>query len=200
MSDHPQILFESVTQLREWLSKHHKQASSIWLVKWKIDAGRPFISYDEIVDQLICYGWVDSLPRKLNAEQTMLRISPRNPKSNWSGVNKKRVARLVEVGLMEAAGMELIEQAKANGAWTFLDEVEQLIIPLDLAEALARYPRAAHYFDRFPRSSKRGILEWIKNAKQSITRTKRIEETATKAAQNRKANHPKGRDAGPVEK
>jgi uncharacterized protein YdeI (YjbR/CyaY-like superfamily) len=142
---------------------------------------------------------VDSLPRKLDDKKTILRISPRNPKSNWSGVNKKRVERLLEKGMMEDSGLKLVEEAKKNGSWNFLDDVEQLIIPLDLEKALKDYEKAAYYFNRFPKSSKRGILECIKNAKQQTTRDKRIEETAFKASQNIKANHPKGRDAGPVD-
>lgn len=129
----------------------------------------------------------------------MLRISPRNPKSNWSGINKERVARLLEEGRMKKPGLDLVEIAKENGAWNFLDDVEQLLIPDDLQEALNTFQKASFYFNRFPDSSKRGILEWIKTAKWASTRQKRIEETARKASQNIKANHPKGRDAGPKE-
>ena len=198
MSDLDKLFIENTKELRTWLIKNHKRKESVWLVKWKKESGKLFITYDEIVDQLICFGWVDSLPRKLDEQQTMLLISPRNPKSNWSKVNKERVNRLQKQGLMEAAGLMLVEQAKENGAWDFLDDVEALIIPSDLSQALEQRENAAYYFDRFPPSSKRGILEWIKNAKQLTTRQKRIEETALKAAQNRKANHPKGRDAGPA--
>lgn len=199
MDKQEKILIESPTQLRLWLKENHTQTESFWLVKWKKGTGKPFISYDEIVDELMCFGWVDSLPRKLDEEKTMLRISPRNPKSNWSGVNKKRVARLLKAGKMEASGLALVEIGKQNGTWNFLDDVEQLIIPPDLATALEKVEKAAYYFDRFPPSSKRGILEWIKSAKQPATREKRIQETAAKAGKNIKANHPKGRDAGPKE-
>lgn len=195
----PKIEIESAEQLRNWLKENHQSSESVWLVRWKKESGGPYVSYDEVVDQLMCFGWVDSLPRKLNEQQSMLRISPRNPKSNWSGVNKKRVERLLASELMESAGLNMVKIAQANGSWNFLDEVEQLIIPPDLQEALQRQPKAAFYFERFPPSSKRGILEWIKNAKQANTRQKRVDETAAKAAQNIKANHPKGRDAGPAE-
>ncbi|MEL6670196.1 MAG: YdeI/OmpD-associated family protein, partial [Bacteroidota bacterium] len=172
---------------------------SVWLVKWKKNSGMPYFSYDEMVDELIAFGWVDSLPRKLDERQTMCRISPRNPKSNWSKVNKDRVERLLRKGRMHPAGLALVEQAKENGTWTFLDDVEQLIIPPDLESALSANKQAAFYFERFPKSSKRGILEWIKNAKRAPTRKSRIEETVNKATLNIKANHPKGRDAGPKE-
>ena len=93
----------------------------------------------------------------------------------------------------------MVEIAQQNGTWNFLDDVEKLILPDDLKEAFENDPKAKYYYERFPRSSKRGILEWIKNAKQENTRKKRIEETVEKASENRKANHPVGRDKGPKE-
>ncbi len=191
------LLIESIDQLRQWLIENHEVSDSVWLVKWKKASGRPYVSYDEIVDQLLCFGWIDSVPRKLDNEKSMLLISPRNPKSNWSGVNKRKVQKLIEAGLMQTPGFNMIEIAKQNGTWDFLDDVEALIIPPDLQKELETYENAVYLFNRFPDSSKRGILEWIKNAKQPATRDKRIQETAKKAEENIKANHPKGRDKGP---
>ena len=195
--DEVRITIESTEDLRKWLAAHHATASSVWLVRYRKHTGDRHVSWSELVDELLCYGWVDSLPRKLDDERTMIRISPRNPKSNWSGINKEKVLRLRSEGRMTPAGEALVEAAQANGCWTFLEDVEQLIVPPDLAAALEQNPDAAHYFDRFPDSSKRGILEWIKTAKTAATRDKRIRETAEKAARNVRANHPKGRDAGP---
>ena len=197
--DEVRITIESTADLRKWLAAHHATSSSVWLVRYRKHTGDRHVSWSELVDELLCYGWVDSLPRKLDDERTMIRISPRNPKSNWSGINKDKVARLRREGRMTPAGEALVEQAQANGCWTFLEDVEQLIVPPDLAEALDATGKAAYYYDRFPDSSKRGILEWIKTAKTAATRDKRIRETAEKAARNVKANHPKGRDAGPAE-
>ncbi|MEO0790703.1 MAG: YdeI/OmpD-associated family protein [Bacteroidota bacterium] len=199
MAAQEKVLIESAAELHSWLLKNFRNSESVWLVKWKKNSGMPYFSYDEMVDELIAFGWVDSLPRKLDERQTMCRISPRNPKSNWSKVNKDRAERLLRKGRMHPAGLALVEQAKENGAWTFLDDVEQLIIPPDLESALSANKQAAFYFERFPKSSKRGILEWIKNAKRAPTRKSRIEETVNKAALNIKANHPKGRGTGPKE-
>lgn len=199
MNSLEKIFVESATELRNWLLKNYDKTESVWLVKWKKDSGKSYFGYDEMVDVLIAFGWVDSLPKKLDEKKTMHRISPRNPKSNWSKVNKERVKRLSKDGKMHAWGIKLVEQAKKNGAWNFLDDVERLIIPPDLDIALKAEGKAKLYYERFPNSSKRNILEWIKNAKQTSTRERRIEEVAKKAAQNIKANHPKGRDAGPRE-
>lgn len=192
------IVIETLTELREWLEENHGHTDSVWLITWKKGRGPAYLSYDDIVDELICFGWVDSLPRKLDGEKTMRRISPRNPKSNWSRVNKDRVGRLEQLGRIQVSGRKLIEMAKENGAWSFLDDVENLVVPPDLDKALRQHEMAHYYFERFPKSSKRNILEWIKIAKLPTTRQRRIEETALKAAKNIKANHPSGRDKGPA--
>ncbi|MFK8010362.1 MAG: YdeI family protein [Saprospiraceae bacterium] len=199
MDKNQKVFIETPAELKNWLVKNHRSSESVWLVKWKKDSGKSYFGYDEMVDELIAFGWVDSLPKNLDAQKTMHRISPRNPKSNWSKVNKERVKRLSKEGRMHVSGINLVEGAKENGAWNFLDDVEKLIVPPDLEKALKAKEKAKYYYERFPNSSKRNILEWIKNAKQSSTRQRRIEETANKAAQNIKANHPKGRDSGPKE-
>lgn len=197
MAELKKVFIENTSELRSWLERNFDKSESVWLVKWKKGLGKSYISYDEMVDELMCFGWIDSLPKNLDDQKTMHRISPRNPKSNWSGLNKERIRRLTKTGKMTPSGLKVIEQAKINGTWNFLDDVEQLMIPSDLEEALNNDSNARYYFDRFPDSSKRNILEWTKNAKQDSTREKRISETVAKAAQNIKANHPKGRDSGP---
>lgn len=193
------ITIESASDLRRWLSENHASAGSVWLVTWKKASGGPYVSYDDVVEELLCFGWVDSLPQKLDEDRTMRRISPRYPKSNWSKVNKERIRRLTKAGRMKPAGLTAVDEAKRNGAWDFLNDVEQLQIPPDLASEFEKHDGSQRHFERFPPSSQRAILEWIKNAKAPETRIRRIVETATKAAKNLKANHPKGRDAGPKE-
>jgi uncharacterized protein YdeI (YjbR/CyaY-like superfamily) len=116
-------------------------------------------------------------------------LSPRKQGSNWSKVNKDKVARLIAQGQMHPAGMAKIEASKQDGSWTFLDDVEALVQPDDLKAAFAQHPGSLENWEAFPRSAKRGILEWIKNAKRPETRDKRIEDTAQKAAQNIRANN-----------
>lgn len=189
----------SADELRRWLEVNHERSDSIWLVTYKKHCGDWYVGYDEIVDECLCVGWVDSAVRRLDRDRSMLRLSPRNPRSHWSGSNKRRVARLRREGRMQPAGLAMVALAKRSGSWTFLDDVERLEIPNDLAVALDASPGARGYFERFPASSRRGILEWIKTAKTASTRARRVEDTASKAAENRKANHPAGRDHGPVD-
>ena len=180
-------------QLRTWLAKHCTRPDGIWLVTFKKHCGDRHVPYDAIVEEALCFGWIDSLPRKLDDNRSMLFLSPRRAKSPWSRLNKTRVAELERARRMTSAGRVKIEQAKADGSWTVLDDVEDLIVPADLQRALDETPDAARHFKAFSDSSKKGILWWIKSAKRSATREKRIRETADLAAQNIKANHPKDR-------
>ncbi|MEM9905094.1 MAG: YdeI/OmpD-associated family protein [Cyanobacteria bacterium P01_D01_bin.44] len=193
MKDFPKVEVTSRQQWRDWLTENHVRTESIWLVTHKKAAGARHLPYNDIVEEALCFGWVDSLPRTLDAERTMLLLSPRKPKSAWSKLNKDRVAKMLAAGLMHPAGLKKIEQAKQNGAWSFLDDVEALIVPGDLQATLDSYPHAAEHFENFPRSTKRGILEWIKMAKREATRAKRIAETARLAEENIRANQPKNK-------
>lgn len=187
MKDYEQVEVISRSALREWLSKYYEQSESIWLVTYKKHIADKYVSYDEIVEEALCFGWIDSVPRKLDSDRTQVLLSPRKPKSVWSKLNKMRVKKLLEERLMMPSGQRKIDIAKENGMWTFLDDVEALVIPNDLAKQLAKNPTAKENFEAFSDSSKKGILQWIKMAKKAETRKQRIEKTAALAAENIKA-------------
>jgi uncharacterized protein YdeI (YjbR/CyaY-like superfamily) len=174
---------------RKWLEKNHAKKRAVWLIYYKPLSGKTRVSYDDAVDEAICFGWIDSKPNKLDELRSIQFFAPRNPKSNWSKVNKERVARLIKEGRMTEAGLAAINEAKKNGAWNALNEVEEMVIPDDLMKALTKNKQAYHNFLAFPRSSKKNILEWIHNAKQMQTRINRIHETVTLASENIRANH-----------
>ncbi len=173
---------------RTWLEENHDSAKSVWLIIYRKQSGTPSVYYEQAVEEALCFGWIDSKANKRDEESFFQFFARRNPKSNWSKVNKERVERLLTEGLMRPAGLQMIELAKQNGTWNALDEVENLILPEDLQAALQNNQVANEKFEAFPRSVKRGILEWILNAKRPETRRKRIEETVTLAAQNKRAN------------
>lgn len=174
---------------RRWLEKNHATSPGVWLIYYKQTTGQPHVAYSDAVEEALCFGWVDSKPNVLDDERYMQLFSPRNPKSPWSRLNKQRVEKLIEQGLMTQAGLKLIEAAKQNGAWTVYDTIEDLTMPEDLEKALAANPTAHDNFQAFSNSSKKNILWWIQSAKQPATRSKRIEETVALAAINKKANH-----------
>ncbi len=173
---------------RDWLSEHHQQEAGVWLVTYKKATGKPRIDYDEVVEEALCFGWVDSKPAKLDDERSMLYFAPRKLGTGWSKANKERVDKLIANGLMMPSGLAKVEAAKHDGSCFRLDAVDALEIPQDLVEALAAYPNAERYFEAFPRSVKRTILEWISNARKQETRAKRIAETARLAEMNVRAN------------
>jgi uncharacterized protein YdeI (YjbR/CyaY-like superfamily) len=192
-----EVEIENRKELRLWLSKNHTQLESVWIVTYKKATVTKYVPYEAIVEEALCFGWIDSLPRSLDAERTMLRLSPRKPKSAWSRANKERAEKLIQQRKMRPEGLAKIKQAQANGSWNFLDDVQENILPKDLSTALTKAPLAKTHFDAFPPSSKRGILEWIKQAKKPETRLSRIRETVEKAKKNIPANHyrqPKKKD------
>lgn len=175
---------------RDWLAENHAKAQNIWLVIYKKQSGTPSVYYDEAVDEALCFGWIDSSIKKNDQNSYLQFFAKRNPKSNWSRVNKEKVAQLTTAGLMAEAGKAMVEWAKQTGTWTALDEVENLTLPADLQTALEANTTAQHFFEAFPRSAKRGILEWLFNAKRAETRQKRITEIVRLAEKNERANQP----------
>jgi uncharacterized protein YdeI (YjbR/CyaY-like superfamily) len=175
-------------QLRAWLSEHYQDETGVWLISFKKSTGKARLEYDEIVEEAICFGWIDSKVNTLDEERSMLWLTPRKAGTGWSKLNKARVERMIAAGLMEAAGLAKVKKAKADGSWSALDRVEALEIPEVLRAALAAHSYAASNFEAFPRSVKRGILEWILNAKRAETRAARVAETAKMAQKNLRAN------------
>jgi uncharacterized protein YdeI (YjbR/CyaY-like superfamily) len=173
---------------RAWLERHHAQSPGVWMTTFKKATGKPRLEYAEAVEEALCFGWIDGKPNALDAERSMLRFAPRRPGSGWSKLNKARVERLLAAGLMAPAGAAKVEAAKRDGSWNALDAVEALEIPPDLATAFSGNALAGERFAAFPRSVKRGILEWISVAKRPETRAKRIAETVRLAAENQRAN------------
>jgi uncharacterized protein YdeI (YjbR/CyaY-like superfamily) len=187
LSNRAQIEVTSRAELRRWLTLNHTQAEGIWLVTYKKPDPRN-LPYDDVVEEALCFGWIDSLPRKLDESRSMLLLAPRKAASAWSALNKKRVAKLIAEDKMQPAGLRTVAAAKAGGHWTRLDAVEALEIPPDLAAAFSKAKSALQNFEAFPRSVKRAILEWIMQAKKPETRAARISETVSKAKDNIRAN------------
>lgn len=185
----------SRAEWRSWLLENHLRVQGVWLVSFKKGTGKPRIEYDESVEEALCFDWIDSKPNKLDDERSMLWFAPRKARTGWSRPNKERIERMLQAGLMHPTGLAKVEQAKADGSWTSLDAIEALQLPPDLAQALAAYPLAEQHFLAFPRSVRRGILEWIHTARKAETRAARIAETARLASVNERANQWRGKGA-----
>ena len=173
---------------RAWLAAHHERESSVWLIIYHKKSPTPSVYYEESVEEALCFGWIDSKPNKRDEESYYLFFARRKPKSNWSKPNRERVERMIAAGKMTPAGQQMIDLAKTSGTWSALEQVENLVIPKDMDQLFNDYPNARTHFEAFPPSTRRGILEWILNAKRPETRAKRIKETVALAEQNIRAN------------
>ncbi|MEM0985562.1 MAG: YdeI/OmpD-associated family protein [Pseudomonadota bacterium] len=167
----------SAAALRDWLEINQGQAESVWLVTFKSTDKDRYVSRDAVLDELISFGWIDGIRRKLDDTRTMQLISPRKTQ-HWAKSYKDRAARLIKQNRMAPAGFKSIEDAKASGLWNFMDDVDALICPPDLVEAFNQWPSSAETFAEFPPSAQRFTLRWIKLAKTGATRRKRVHLTA----------------------
>lgn len=170
----PRVEVRSRADLRAWLAANHAAGVSVWLVTYKKHTPW-YLAYGDLIEELLCWGWIDSQTRGVDADRTSLLIAPRNPKSAWSAINKAKVESARASGAMTEAGERLVRIAKENGMWAFLDDVERLEVPADLAAALGGLIAG---WDLYPRSVKRGTLEWIKTAKGAQTRAARVASVA----------------------
>lgn len=183
-ADAPRVAVETPAEWRDWLAEHHADPEpGVWVVLWRPTSGRPSVSYEQLIEEGIAFGWVDSQSASLDAERSMLWFTRRRAGSPWSGTNKARAARLEAAGRLAEPGCAAIEAAKADGSWTVLDDVENLVVPDDLAAALAARPGARGHWDAFRPAARRTILRWLLEAKRPATRAARVEETARLAAE-----------------
>lgn len=185
--DAERVAAETAKQWRDWLLTHADRGEGAWLVSWKKASGRPAMTYDESVREALCVGWVDSAAGTLDGERSMLWFAPRKRGSGWSRPNKLRIAELEEQGRLQERGLAVIRAAKDDGSWTLLDDVEDLVVPPDLAAAFETYPGSREQWEAFPRSVKRGQLEQVVQAKRPPTRARRIEQIASCAARGERA-------------
>lgn len=163
---------------------HHLSSTGVWLVTYRRTTGRPRPEYGDVVEELLCFGWIDSKLKKLDEERAMLLCTPRRPRSIWSRVNKERVERLTSSGLMQPRGLEVVALARGNGSWDSLNKVDDMIEPRDLRDALDAVPEARRHWEAYPASYRRQVLYWVYSAKRPETRRARIGRAVSAAAMN----------------
>ena len=167
------IEIESSEDLRNWLSQNYSNENSFWLVTYKKSETTKYVSRWDVLDELLCFGWIDGIRRKLDDKRTMQLISKRKVE-HWAKSYKERVEKLIEKGKMHESGLKSIEYSKLSGLWNFMDDIDNLIIPKDLRNALLHKTNAFEFFNGINDSSKRFVLRWLKLAKTEKTRKKRI--------------------------
>lgn len=179
------IEITSQEAFRSWLIKNHTQSESVWLVTYKKSEPDKYVSRWDILDELICFGWIDGIRRKLDDKKTMQLISPRKVE-HWAKTYKERAAKLIDQGKMHASGRKTIEDAKSSGLWNFMDDVDNLVVPEDLSQELSKFEGASAFFNSINPSSKRFVLRWIKLAKTDKTRNNRLKKIAELSSKGEK--------------
>ena len=174
---------------RLWLKENHISKQAVWLVQYKKNANILTISWNEAVEEALCFGWIDSIRKSIDDERFIQFFTKRKPKSAWSKINKAKVLQLIENGLMAKAGYESIARAKDNGSWTILDEVEELLIPNELGQEFEKKPEAKEFFLSLSKSVRKAILQWVAFAKKPETKTNRIKEVVELAKDGLKPKH-----------
>lgn len=171
---------------RAWLAEHHGTQTGVWLHFFKKGSGKPSIDWSAAVDEALCFGWIDSIVRRIDDTSHKQYFSPRKPKGNWSKINKEKVERLIAEGRMMPAGLAAIERAKANGSWETLDTVEAMEVPADLLAALDARPGAREYVESLSKTRRWALLYWVAGAKREATRADRIRQVAEAAAEGKR--------------
>ena len=187
MIEKPLLYFKNDTNWRAWLSENHHSSSGVHLVFYKVKSDKESMRWEEAVKVALCFGWIDSTVKKIDDEKRKQYFTPRNPKSAWSKLNKTYIVALLSDDLMHQSGLDKIKLAKQNGAWTFLDEVENLIVPEDLQQCFDANNIVFTNYENFSPSYRKSYLYWLKSAKRAITREKRIAEIICLCEENIKS-------------
>ena len=169
-----EVFFASRQDLRGWLTEHVHQPNGIWAIFHKKSTGISDLSWEAIVEECLCFGWIDSLPGKVDASKTKITISPRKKHSGWSQRNKNLVVALETRGLMTESGRKAIAIAQANGSWSRFDRAEQLVLSDELLELFSVDSAFATDWSRLTDARKRQFLQQIYDAKTAATRIARI--------------------------
>ncbi len=179
------VEISSQEELRSWPIKNYAQNESVWLVTYKKNEPDKYVSRWDVLDELICFGWIDGIRRKLDDKRTMQLISQRKVE-HWAKTYKERAAKLMNEGKMHESGFKAIEISKSNGLWNLMDDIDNLIVPDELSRELSKRDGAADFFNSINPSSKRFVLRWIKLAKTEKTRKNRIQKLAELSAKGEK--------------
>ena len=167
---------------RRWLASNPDRSVGLWVVYRKKSSDLAGPIYDDLVEEALCFGWIDSQVRRVDDDRVMQWFSPRRAGGIWSALNKERIERLVVEGLMTDRGQLAIDTAKADGSWSQIDDIDALVMPADLDDALAAAPEAQHAYEALSESATKQYLWWIHSAKRPATRAGRIEETIRRLA------------------
>ena len=184
MGELPRVQPKSRDAWRAWLKKNHASSTGVWLVYAKKHSGIPSLTYNDAVEEALCFGWIDSKINPIDDAFYMQVFTPRKLKSAWSGLNKARVERLLAAGLITPAGLVVIKAAKNSGTWDAWKHVEELTIPPDLEKAIKANPEASRNWVSYSASRRKGVLYRLASAKRPDTRARYLQDIIENMARN----------------
>jgi uncharacterized protein YdeI (YjbR/CyaY-like superfamily) len=162
---------------RKWLERNHAKEKEALLIHYRKDSGKTSLNHFDAVEEALCFGWIDSILKRVDDERFVLKYTPRKPNSIWSKVNRDKAEQLIKAGKMTKAGLAKIEEAKKNGNWD--NAYTSLIkdtLPDDLKQALLKNEKAWWNFQKFAATYRNMYIGWVNSAKTEATRRKRIAE------------------------
>jgi len=181
-----EITIISRSEWRQWLEKNHCSSPGVWAVFYKKHCNVPTLDYEDFVEEALCFGWIDSIIKKLDEERYARKVTPRRPDSVWSELNKKRILKLEKAGLTTDAGRKMVDIAKKTGVWDKTDKPDiKTIMDLEFQNALDRNHKAKSFFEQLTLSQQRRYLLWIQMAKRPDTRNRRIQEAISLLNKNK---------------
>ncbi len=172
-----QLFFATAEQWRNWLARNRNSEKGIWLIFHKKGTGNQALDYSQALDEALCFGWIDSLIKRVDDKRYARQFTPRKKTSRWSKINKKRVQHLITNGRMTAAGYAIIKDAKTSGQWDKPDRPPLAArAPAEFQKALEKNEAARNYFEGLAASYKKQYMMWIALAKRKSTKEQRIKE------------------------
>ncbi len=168
------MTFETPLDLCEWLEANHAIESELWVKIFKKHSGIQSVDWDDVVIEVLCWGWIDGVKKSLDGESYLQRITPRKSRSAWSKRNTEHVERLIGEGRMQEAGLVHVRAAKADGRWDDAYVVSEMEVPDDFIAALDDQPKAKQFFNTLNKSSRYVIAHGLTSAKKSDTRARRF--------------------------
>ncbi|WP_049721567.1 YdeI/OmpD-associated family protein [Gilvimarinus polysaccharolyticus] len=169
------LSFTTPKDLGDWLKVNHARESELWLKMYKKDSGVPSVTWNDVVVEVLCWGWIDGIKRSLDEHAFLQRITPRKARSGWSKRNREHVERLITEGRMTQSGLAHVTAAKADGRWDNAYAVSEMTVPEDFLAALAGQPAAQQFFATLTKSSRYVIAHGLSSAKKPETRQRRFE-------------------------
>ncbi|GAB1473672.1 YdeI/OmpD-associated family protein [Bacteroidota bacterium] len=169
--------FKTEDEFREWLEKNHEKEKELLVGFYKVDSGKPSMSWTQSVDQALCFGWIDGIRKSIDEESYCIRFSPRRSNSVWSAINIKKIEELTKAGLMKPAGIKIFNDRNLDKCEVYSYEKEQIIIDSKYENIFRENNIAWDFFMKQAPSYKKAVLRWIMSGKQEDTRLSRLEKT-----------------------